>query len=243
MTSAQLATSTGMPWPGPALLVPVTVDALVLTEPSYSLGWSWIAPNYGLVRFFQSQTRLFQDSPPLPIDPSGNTGPLTGVVIRWALPDALTAGGSADESTGAVTFPAVPNRWLVLRRVPGSPAATTSWILASDYLSGHGSSYYAGGQATTLGMSWPLASWPGEAALPAGLQPPLTAIGLGDPAFAAYLPNIQHIFAFHDPLTGVSPGTVAYTVCGWYAERDGPTRCPVQGTGQRAGRPPPNGRP
>jgi len=215
--TSQPAASPGGPWPGPALLVPVTVDALVLTEPSYSLGWSWIAPNYSLVRFFQSQTRLFQNSPPLLIDPSGNTGPLTGVVIRWALPDALTAGGSADENTGAVTFPPVPNRWLVLRRVPGSPGATASWILASDYLGGHGPSYYANGQATTLGMSWPLANWPGEAALPAGLQPPLTAVGLGDPTFAAYLPNIQHIFAFHDPLTGVNPGTVTYTLCGWYA--------------------------
>ena len=82
MTSTRPAASTGGPWAGPALLVPVTVDALVLTEPSYSLGWSWIAPNYGLVRFFQSQTRLFQNSPPLPIDPLGNTGPLTGVVVR-----------------------------------------------------------------------------------------------------------------------------------------------------------------
>jgi hypothetical protein len=217
MTVSAAATSSPGPWAGPALLVPVTVDALVLTELSYDLGWSWIAPNYGLVRFFQSQTRLFQNTPPLLIDPSGNTGPLTGVVIRWALPDALTAGGSADPKTGVVLFPPVPNRWLVLRRVPGSPGAATAWVLASDYLGGHGPSYYSGGAATTLGMSWPLANWPGEANLPPGLNPPLTAVGLGDPTFAAYLPNIQHIFAFHDPLTGVNPGTVTYTVCGWYA--------------------------
>jgi hypothetical protein len=218
MTASPPATGTAPSWGGPALLVPVAVDALVLTQSSYALGWSWVANNYGLVRFFQPVSGgLFQDSPPLPIDPSGNTGELTGVMVRWALPDALTAGGSADQQTGAVSFPAVPNRWLVLRRVPGSADLTTSWILASDYLGGYGSSFYAGGAATTLGMCWPLADWPGEAALPAGLDPPLTAVGLGDPTFAAYLPNIQHIFAFHDPLTGVDPGTVSYTVCGWYA--------------------------
>ena len=213
-------TGPAVPWAGPALLVPVAVDALVLTQSSYALGWSWIAPDYGFVQFFlPASGGLFQDSPPSPIDPSGQTGQLTGVTVRWALPDGLTAGGSADQQTGAVSFPAVPNRWLVLRRVPGSPASTAAWILASDYLGGFGSSFYAGGAATSLGMCWPLADWPGEAALPAGLDPPLTAVGLGDPTFAAYLPNVQHIFAFHDPLTGVNPGTVTYAVCGWYAGR------------------------
>jgi hypothetical protein len=218
MTAPPPATGTAASWAGPALLVPVAVDALVLTQSSYALGWSWIAPNYGLVRFFLPPSgAVFQDSPPLPIDPSGNTGELTGVMVRWALPDALTAGGTADQQTGALPFPAVPNRWLVLRNVPGSPSLTTSWMLASDYLGGYGSSFYTGGAATTLGMCWPLADWPGEAALPAGLDPPLTAVGLGDPTFAAYLPNVQHIFAFHDPLTGVNRETVSYTVCGWYA--------------------------
>jgi len=159
----------GTLWGGPALLVPVAADALVLTNASYNLGWSWIAPNYRLVRFFQQQAVAFQGATPLPLDPDGNTGRLTGVVLRWALPDALTAGGTADPQSGAVTFPHVPNRWLVTRRVPGSAADTASWILASDYLGGHGTSFYADGEPTTLGMCWPLASWPGEAALPPGL--------------------------------------------------------------------------
>jgi hypothetical protein len=218
MTSPPPTTGTAASWAGPALLVPVAVDALVLTQSSYALGWSWIAPDYGFVQFFlPASGGLFQDSLPLPIDPSGNTGQLTGVMVRWALPDALTAGGTADQQTGALSFPAVPNRWLVLRNVPGPPGLAAAWMLASDYLGGYGSSFYADGAATTLGMCWPLADWPGEAALPAGLDPPLTALGLGDPTFAAYLPNVQHIFAFHDPLTGVNPGTVSYTVCGWYA--------------------------
>ena len=193
----------------PRVMVPVQLDVLMVREEGGT--WAQTAmtvPDPGSEP--QAPTLLphpFSERAPRP----------KGAYLHWALPDALTAGGSADENTGAVTFPFVPNRWLVLRRVPGSPGATASWILASDYLGGHGPSYYANGQATTLGMSWPLANWPGEAALPAGLQPPLTAVGLGDPTFAAYLPNIQHIFAFHDPLTGVNPGTVTYTLCGWYA--------------------------
>ena len=157
MTAPPPATGTAASWAGPALLVPVAVDALVLTQSSYALGWSWIAPDYGFVQFFlPASGALFQDSPPVPIDPSGNTGQLTGVMVRWALPDALTAGGSADQQTGALSFPAVPNRWLVLRNVPGSPGSAAAWMLASDYLGGYGSSFYAGGAATTLGMCWPL---------------------------------------------------------------------------------------
>jgi hypothetical protein len=215
--TASEPTGAGTVWAGPALLVPVAGDALVLTNASYNLPWSWAAPNYNLVRLFQQQSVVFEGATPLPIDPAGNTGRLTGVIVRWALPDALTAGGQADPQSGAVAFPHVPNRWLVTRRVPGSPAQTASWILASDYLGGYGTSFYAGGEPTTLGMCWPLADWPGEANLPPGLDPPLTAIGLGNPTFAAYLPNIQHIFAFFDPLAGVGPGYVSYAVCGWYA--------------------------
>ena len=208
------------PWTGPALLVPVTVDALVLSQLSYRKTWSWLLPDYQMVPLFKPQNVLFANAQPLPIDPDGNISDgATGVVVRWALPDALTA-GSADSGTGAVTFPPVPNRWLVLRHVPGAPAQTkawTAWILASDYVGGTGSSYYAAGTPTALGWCWPLASWPGEAALPAGADPPLTAVGPGDPNFAAYLPNVQNILAFYDALTGVAPGPVSYTVCGWYA--------------------------
>lgn len=206
----------GALWSGPALLVPVTVDALVLSQPTAG-NWSWLVPEYNLVQYFRSPARLFESVLPAPIDPAGNMGALPGVMLRWALPDALTAGGAADQDTGEVSFPPIPNRWLVLRQVPGSAAASSAWILASDYLGGTGSQYYANGAVTKLGACWPLAQWPGEAALPAGLDPPLTAIGPGLPTFASYLPNVQHILAFLDPLTGVAAGPVSYLVCGWYA--------------------------
>jgi hypothetical protein len=216
MSGTGTGTGTAGPWAGPALLVPVTVDALVLSQLAFNDSWSWITPNYRFAQRFLSQTGLFQNEPPQVIDPTGDMGQIPGVLVRWALPDGLTY-GSADPATGEISFPAIPNRWLVLRQVPGSPAETAAWVLASDYLGGSGSSYPGASEATTLGMCWPLSSWPGEEALPAGLDPPLTAVGPGNPTFTAYLPNVQHILAFLDPLTNVPAGQVSYTVCGWYA--------------------------
>ncbi len=206
----------GGTWPGPALLVPVSVDALVLTAASYNAGWSWIPPDYVSAQSFTPASRLFQANPPDLRPAPGSADDQYGAVVRWALPDALTAGGPADQQTGAVTFPPVPNRWLVARQLPGQPGASMAWVLASDYLGGDGAPFYHAGAPATLGLSWPLAGWPGEGGLPAGLAPPLTAVGPGDPAFAAYVPNLQHVLAFYDPLTGVPAGKVSYLVCGWY---------------------------
>jgi hypothetical protein len=227
MTASAPPAASGPAWGGPALFVPVTVEALPLTQGSYQGSWSWITPNYNPLVLFGSPPALFEPAVPNPVDAPGPPRLVkTGVLVRWSLPDALTKGGNADPVTGTVPFPAVPNRWLVLRRVPATPAATQSWMVASDYVGGSGSPFMANGHSTTLGMGWPLSAWPGEAALPAGLQPPLTALGLGNPSFAAYLPNVQHIFSFLDPLTGVAPGAITYAIFGWYSA---PNQDPLSG--------------
>ena len=201
----------GGTWPGPALLVPVTVDALVLTAAA-TAGLVLDTPQLRSAQSFTPATRLFQANPP----PAARPGqrPRPGAVVRWALPDALTAGGSADPQTGAVTFPPVPNRWLVARRClasraparPGFWPATTSAATArpTTPAAGHTGHVLAAGRLARGGRAARRA------------RPAADRRGPGRPAFAAYLPNIQHIFAFHDPLTGVNPGTVSYLVCGWY---------------------------
>ena len=68
-------------------------------------------------------------------------------------------------------------------------------------------------------MCWEADAWPGEAALTSTLPTPLTALGSGEPSFAAYVPNTMHVFSFHDPLDDVSSGTVAYAICGWHGGR------------------------
>jgi CorA-like Mg2+ transporter protein len=48
---------------------------------------------------------------------------------------------------------------------------------------------------------------------------PLTAIGYGEPAFAAYYPNCYSVFGFCDVDEGLNPdGNYEYQVIGWYNE-------------------------
>lgn len=210
------------PWTGPALLVPVTVQALVLTTAARNAAWSWVTPNYaGLSSFLPVEAPPFGSR--APSLPSGQT---TGVVVRWSLPDGLTRG--ATTPGGAIAYPPVPNRWLVTRKAvdPSKPGAWAyqGWVVASDHLdrtpaSGSPFPDPAAAGGVRIGTTWPLAAWPGEAAVgPECLRPPLTATGAADPTFAAFTPNVVDVFAMGDPLTGVPPGPVSYSVCGWYAD-------------------------
>ncbi len=57
-----------------------------------------------------------------------------GAYLHWALPDALTR-GTGTAAGGDVSFPAVPDRWLVSRvSTPkaGGRRAVDSWVLESD---------------------------------------------------------------------------------------------------------------
>jgi hypothetical protein len=51
---------------------------------------------------------------------------------------------------------------------------------------------------------------------PAGRAP--TALGHGDPAWAAYYDNVVNRLAFYDALEDGATGPLAYLVCGWYAD-------------------------
>ena len=66
----------------------------------------------------------------------------------------------------------------------------------------------------------------------APLQPPLTAIGPGDPSFAAFQPGAHNVMAFNDPLTDVPAATLTYWVAGWYAQ---PSLDPLCFAGNGAG--------
>src|SRR6266498_6113679 len=53
-----------------------------------------------------------------------------GAYLHWALPDALT-GGSGTAHGGDVSFPPIPDRWLVVRLStpqPGARRAVTAWV-------------------------------------------------------------------------------------------------------------------
>jgi hypothetical protein len=224
--------STGTEWPGPGLFVPVAVEALVLTKRAY-VGepygrWSWAPRNYKLLSSYDPPVKdpLKAQFPDLL-----EQAAFTGVVLHWALPDGLTQG--AETGGGHVVYPAIPNRWLVVRksRAPKDPAAWVyrAWVIASDWREQYvelGSAFYnpawTGDKGADpqigLGKSWPIEEWPGEAVASAhALQPPLTALGASDPTFAAFVPNVVNILSFPDPLDDVAAGPISYSVYGWYS--------------------------
>ena len=198
----------------PRVLVPIAVDALVVGENGLPVAdCAMRAPTAqddtdddGLV---PAGTLL----PPPFTDQAAPRAP--GVYLHWALPDGLTAGEVGTDAAGAgtVSLPAVPDRWLVARIGPSTDPrrrSMTGWVLE------------AGGATPRV---TPLDQWvePGAAT---DVVAPLTALGHGDPAWAAYYDNVVDRLGFYDDLSGVTSGPVAYLVCGWYASSD-PGRDPL----------------
>ena len=151
-----------------------------------------------------------------------------GIHLHWALPDALTH--AVDD-----VFPPVPNRWLVARW--GAEGIQAQWVVESDYLHHPGSPGVAesipypvapAGPADPpfryLGRRLPLEAWSAAPAAGAEYLAGLTAVGYGDPAFAALYPSCRGVFGCHDAYTGPVEG-LRYEVLGWYASpEDDPLR-------------------
>ncbi|WP_422647554.1 discoidin domain-containing protein [Actinoalloteichus caeruleus] len=161
-----------------------------------------------------------------------------GVHVQWRLPEALTD-GFVHPDTGQSQFPLVPNRWLVVRyhSLNGRRQAT-GWVVHGDYLESRdtatpakqGSNPYLDPHASAptldhLGRAHPLAD--GAWREPTPPTPPfLTAVGPGLPAFAAFEPYHQNVFAFHDTLDDLRPTPhspapdtdLSYAVIGWYSD-------------------------
>jgi len=181
-----------------------------------------------------------------------------GVHLHWALPDALTKGTNTPGETAAarkLTFPAVPNRWLVTRSRKGGDGKLSierQWVVESDFLypdatgdvqggiavpfpsdpaNGKYRPYRYLGRRRTFNAQWtedPTA----ESLAKSGYQ--LTAVGYeprpsatagktarknggyGEPTFAAFYPNCQGVFGFHDSLSPATLMGTQYEVIGWY---------------------------
>lgn len=181
----------------PRVLVPIHLDVMMVRQD----GESWANclmstpdPNAGV------QQR--RDLLPAPFSELATPRP-RGAYLHWALPDALTS-GTSDGSTG--NFPVIPDRWLVLRLSPSlriaSRRAVDGWVIRS------------GDKTPTV---TPLDQWLETGPSPDAVKGSLTALGNGDPAWAAYYDNVVNRLAFYDNLSGVESGPLAYVVCGWYS--------------------------
>jgi len=141
---------------------------------------------------------------------------------------------------------------------PGdSPTGRTfSWIVESDYVAAVGVNRRGAAVAVPLvaapagtknqptqpfrylGRTMPLVAWTGDE--PAvdeppdqyltspAFQTPLTAVGFGDPTFAAYYPSCHSVFGLCDSAPSADLSSVRYDLIGWYAERNGQTTDPLE---------------
>jgi len=226
------------------LAVPMHVDALVLRQPREVAGPGlditrapWFGPGLdGTVRdHFPEVANVAGAIRHDPMAPS-NRFLQPGIHLHWSLPDALCHGTTADPQSAAYVhrdglwFPAVPNRWLVLRR-PGLGAIIDgAWLIESDATHAWGHGTEAAAYPVQPTEAWPHpfvrlgrrvdllagvgAHSPGPAL--ADLDAPLTAVGQTDPSFAALYTAAHSVFGMHDP---APPSTAQqWEVFGWYGE-------------------------
>jgi hypothetical protein len=157
-----------------------------------------------------------------------------GVHLHWALPDGLTRGAQRE---GGTEFPLVPNRWLLRRSRAGDGGSRVfekSWVVESDYLYPEGAGAQSGAvsfphrpEATKgehqpfryAGRRMPLDAWLEGADADAEYIDELTAVGYGEPSFAAFYPNCHSVFGlFDDDYAGDAPTGLRYDLFGWYGD-------------------------
>ena len=113
----------------PALLVPIHVDALAVGEQPREESFQWTRSTPA----FEKLEDDFFLGPKLAGDPFDQAPPLpSGVHLHFRLPHAFAQG--RQKAGSPLTFPSIPNRWLVLRIVlDGGPRAShQAWLIRSD---------------------------------------------------------------------------------------------------------------
>lgn len=194
-----------------AVLVPVALDVLVVRAQTNAEDWSLtsVSPPKPQLQGHRRQ-QLYPD----PFQTLAAPRP-PGAYLHWALPDGLT---HAKPSSTGNAFPALPNRWLIVRTSgPSSPSRRVldAWLLPDA------------NAKTAVHLAHALTGPALPAAGPAPVAP-LTALGHGDMAWAGYFDNVVDRFALYDDLAGVA-GPVGYMVCGWYTD---PAQDPLAATSE-----------
>ncbi|MGB8202198.1 MAG: hypothetical protein WCF33_21345, partial [Pseudonocardiaceae bacterium] len=212
------------------LVVPVRVDALCLAT---DLGVAGPVADFSRLPYVDpaSGRDVGADVPylsevvlPTPFEEQGV--PLrAGVHLHWALPDAFTR---LVHTQAGAEIPAVPNRWLVTRT--RGDVVDRQWVVDSDVLSDVDSGAVAypmtgvepvgmtGRPYRFLGRRVPLAASDPSTDRSDRL-PVLTAVGYGEPTFAAFYPNCHSVFGLWDAeVVGTPPAGLGYDVLGWYGD-------------------------
>ena len=224
------------------LLVPINIEALVVGDSRDR--WTDLSPDFS--KLYEGRILGSQIAPSLFNDKTDLHPP--GVHLHWALPDALTHGrqhreDSEDEPKQPPEFPFIPNRWMVQRiiREPESEKINLrAWIIESDFLFAADASKPENSVSVPKLEALPLFAYAGKwfdaedwkEGSNTAYKLKLTALGYGDPAFAAYYPACRSMLGFHDALTHVADGTkLTYMVLGWYSD---PAKDPLYNGGRPA---------
>jgi hypothetical protein len=212
------------------LLVPVDIEALVV--PPQGTGetqWMDLKPDF---RKIKANRFLGQDLQKRLQTNIKKRLHKPGVHLHWALPDGLAHGVAADKDE-ELEFPLIPNRWLIVRfwdhgeKKRELDLQSKAWIVESDTItSEHDAAVWPqlpspGKQDyyIRIGNQFEMTKWPGEKSVSGADSIDITAVGYGDPAFAAYYPACKGILGFHDKyLEGLQDVTLTYFVAGWYSE-------------------------
>lgn len=152
-----------------------------------------------------------------------------GVHLHFILPDAFT------HSADAETYPAVPDRYHVTRiwsEKDGEKMKLKSFVVDSSFITTEEA--YSGSVTIPffqdgdmrkkwryLGRSYPADQIPADQDDPSVHLDTLTAIGAGEPLFAAYYPCCRSVFGFHDDLGDLPEafcGKLSYFVAGYFRD-------------------------
>lgn len=177
------------------------------------------APDYSAALY---HSFLGSRNTPAPVD--DKMPPLgRGVHLHFILPDAFKKG---DEKG---VFPEVPDRYIVTRFiVEQGKAQVRQWVVESSFISID--TRYEKSVAIPMfqdekgvkfrycGRAYDIREKPDQEA---EYLDSLSAVGGGDPLFAAYYPGCHSIFGFRDDMEGVAEGAkVSYFVTGYFAREE-----------------------
>jgi hypothetical protein len=220
------------------LLVPVHLDALTLGRDDLVLeataDFSRLPYTNG-ARDVNSDTPNVSEAVASQEFQDENLNLKAGIHLHWAMPDALTRGAQGE---GGTEFPLIPNRWLLRRSRAGQGGARVfekSWVVESDYLYAEGAGAQSGSVSYPhrpeaekgehqpfryAGRKMPLDAWGEGADAAAEYMDELTAVGYGEPSFAAFYPNCHSVFGHFDEdyTADDTPAGLRYDLLGWYGD-------------------------
>jgi hypothetical protein len=214
------------------LIIPINVQALCVGAGLDQNNTTFVGPdmdfskmNYSEGNKWHGKSRLSKHINPQNFDKKALD---SGIHLHWTLPDALTHGYVIDNE---LNFPAVPNRWLITRIYEQNKELKfRAWVLESDYLSEEDYINNIKTNQTTIllenckakpyrymGKLFDLKDWKEDDT--SSHLDKLTAIGCGQLNFAAFYPNCNSVFGFHDIMDDVDDSSiVSYEVSGWYSD-------------------------